>query len=295
MEANMIDINCVTDRRNILGEGPVWNPTEQVLYWVDIREPSICRYDPVRCSLTAWTMPELIGSLAVRSRGGLLLALHSRLARFDPQTLEIVSIASPEADSPHKRFNDGKCDRRGRFWVGSMNNEVRGDPSGVLYRLDAKHECVRMEAGFSTPNSLAWSPDDKWMYFADTFTRTIFAYAFDIDSGTISNRRVFAQIPEGSGGPDGSTVDTDGCLWNAVFGGWCLHRYTPDGRVDRVVDLPISQPTSCAFGGPNLDILYVTSATNRLRPGELSHQPLAGRLLALDVGAKGLPEPYFAG
>jgi sugar lactone lactonase YvrE len=291
----MVEIDCLTDRRNVLGEGPIWSPAEQALYWVDIRQPSVCRYDWVHRSLTTWAMPELIGSLAVRSQGGLLIALQSKLARFNPSTSEIVSIASPEGHLPPMRFNDGKCDRRGRFWVGSMNNEVRGDPSGVLYCLDSEHRSRKMEGGFSTPNSLAWSPDDKWMYFADTFTRTIFTYAFDIDSGTISNRRVFAQIAEGAGGPDGSTVDAEGCLWNAVYGGWCLHRYTPDGRVDRVVDLPISQPTSCAFGGPNLDILYVTSATNRLSPEELSRQPLAGGLLAVDVGAKGLPEPYFAG
>lgn len=291
----MTEINCVTDLRNILGEGPVWNPAEEALYWVDIRQPAVCRYDSVHRSLTTWAMPELIGSLAIRSQGGLLVALHSRLARFNPKTLEIVSIASPEGHLPHKRFNDGKCDRRGRFWVGTMNNEVRGDPSGVLYRLDAEHRCDRMEEGFSTPNSLAWSPDNTRMYFADTFTRTIFTYAFDIDSGTISNRRVFAQIPEGAGAPDGSTVDEEGFLWNAIYGGWRLHRYAPDGRVDRVVELPISQPTSCAFGGPNLDILYVTSATNRLSLEELSHQPLAGRLLALNAGVKGLPEPYFAG
>ena len=291
----MVEIDCVTSLRNILGEGPVWNPAEQALYWVDIRGPSVYRYDSVRGSLTTWAMPELIGSLAVRSRGGLLIALHSKLARFDPETLEILPIASPEGHLPHKRFNDGKCDRRGRFWVGSMNNEVRGDPSGVLYRLDAEYRCAKMEEGFSIPNSLAWSPDNKTMYFADTFTGTIFTYAFDIDGGTIADRRVFAQIAQGAGAPDGSTVDEQGCLWNAVYGGWRLHRYAPNGRIDRVVELPISQPTSCAFGGPNLDILYVTTATNRLDPQEMSRQPLAGMLLAIHVGTKGLPEPYFAG
>jgi sugar lactone lactonase YvrE len=240
-------------------------------------------------------MPEMVGSLAIRSRGGLLVALQSRLALFSLDTMEIVSVASPEGHLPHKRFNDGKCDRRGRFWVGTMNNLVRGEPSGALYRLSPEHHCDKVDEGFGIPNSIAWSPDDKTMYFADTFARMIFTYSFHIEDGAIGERRVFAHNEEGSGAPDGSTVDADGFLWNAVYGGWRLHRYAPDGRIDRAIELPVSQPTSCAFGGPNLDILYVTTATQRLSPEELSRQPLAGGLLAIDAGVKGLPEPYFGG
>ncbi len=291
----MLEVECIANLQNICGEGPVWSPVEQALYWVDIRAPSVCRYDSVHRLVKTWPMPEMVGSLAVRSRGGLLVALQSKLASFDPATMEIVPIASPEGDLPYKRFNDGKCDRRGRFWVGTMNDVVRGDPSGALYRLSPEHRCDKMDEGFGIPNSLAWSPDDRVMYFADTFTRTIFTYAFDIESGAIRDRRTFVRVENEPGAPDGSTVDENGFLWNAVYGGWRLHRYAPDGRIDRVIELPVSQPTSCAFGGPNLDILYVTTAIQRLKPEELAREPLAGGLLAVDVGVKGLPEPYFTG
>jgi sugar lactone lactonase YvrE len=152
-----------------------------------------------------------------------------------------------------------------------------------------------MADGIDIPNGLAWSPDDHTMYFADTFDRTIFAYSFDIDSGTIHDRQVFAELPDGGGVPDGSTVDADGFLWNAVYGGGRLNRYAPDGRLDRTVELPMTQPTSCTFGGPRLDTLYVTSASQRLSAAQLAHQPFAGATIAIDVGVKGLPEPYYAG
>jgi sugar lactone lactonase YvrE len=166
---------------------------------------------------------------------------------------------------------------------------------GSLYRIDAQHQVVKMAEGICIPNSLAWSPDDRTMYFADTFKRAIYAYSFDIDTGSISNQRVFARFAEGSGAPDGSTVDAEGFLWNAVYGGGRLHCYAPNGRLHRSVELPMSQPTSCAFGGTDLNTLYVTSASQRLRAEQLAREPFAGAIIAIDVGVKGLPEPQYVG
>src|SRR5262249_39828949 len=159
---------------------------------------------------------------------------------------------------PDNRTNDGKCDRRGRFWVGTMHNTVGGLPAGSLYRVDGDHSVHRMASAITIPNSLAWSPDDRTMYFADSSQRSIRSYAFDSETGDIADQRVFAQLSDGTGVPDGSTVDEAGFLWTAIYGGGRLHRYAPDGRLDRTVDLPMGQPTSCAFGGADFGTLYVT-------------------------------------
>ena len=293
----MSDVTCVLDARAILGEGPVWCPSDHALYWVDIRKPALHRLGPGRGATRSWPMPEEIGSFALRRDGGALVALRSGLAFLDLEAGSLARVCAPEPDKPQNRMNDGKCDRRGRFWVGTMSTlpaSVR-EPTGALYRLDHDLRWHRMLDGITVPNSLAWSPDDRTLYFADTPSRQIRAFDFDVERGTIANPRVFATLPEGVGFPDGSTVDADGFLWNAHFDGWRLTRYAPDGRVDRVIGLPVQRPTSCAFGGDNLDILYVTSASARLTEAELAKGPLAGGLFAVSVGVRGLPEPRFAG
>ena len=293
MEAQAVDIQRIGDTRDILGEGPVWCPREQALYWVDIRRPCLQRYDARSKQVTSWDMPELVGSLALCEAGGLLLALRSSLSRFDPVTGHMIRICAPEAERPNMRFNDGKCDRQGRFWVGTMNDVTR-EPTGSLYRLDANGDCRALAQGITIPNSLAWSPDDQTMYFADSFVHTIFNYPFDSATGNLGARRAFAKtLPPAI--PDGATVDTAGFLWSAHYDGWRITRYSPDGRIARTIDLPVQRPTSCAFGGPDLDILYVTTASQRLSAEELAQQPLAGALLALDVGVRGLPEPRYVG
>ena len=222
--------------------------------------------------------------------GGLLVALADRLAFFDPATAAIETVASLPSGL---RSNDGKCDRRGRFWIGTMHDAER-DPAGALYRLDGDRRLRTMLTGLVIPNALAWSPDDRVMYHADSFHGTIWAYDFDADAGSLGRRRVFAKTKAGVG-PDGATVDRDGFLWNAEYGGGRLVRYAPDGRIDRTVELPVTQPTSCAFGGSRLDVLYVTSSRQRMSPDEIEREPMAGGLFALDVGVSGLPEPRFAG
>jgi sugar lactone lactonase YvrE len=292
----VIDVACVVPARAILGESPIWDPVDEALWWVDIRRPAVHRYLPRTGAADAWPMPEEVGSLALRrERGrGLLLALRSGLAFFDPATGALERVCRPEPDQPDNRLNDGKCDRRGRFWVGSMHVSGR-QPTGVLYRVDPDLAWQRVVDGITVPNSLAFAPDDRTLYFADTPTRRIMAHGLDLERGALGPARVFVTVPDDAGYPDGSTVDAEGFLWNAHWDGGRLTRYAPDGRVDRVVPLPVTRPTCCAFGGSALDVLYVTTASVRLGEAELGRQPWAGGLLALDVGVRGLPEPRFAG
>jgi sugar lactone lactonase YvrE len=285
---------CVVDAKNKLGEVPVWDIVEQALYWVDIEGALLQRFHPGSGEVRKWRMPERICAFAVRERGGLVVALASGFAFFDPESGAVERLAAPEAHLPGNRMNDGKCDRRGRFWAGTMDDSLARS-TAALYRLDPDLSCRQMETGVGISNSLAWSPDNRTFYFADSLIKTIFAYDFDLDSGAIRGRRVFADCSGQLGSPDGSTVDVEGYLWNAQWGAWKLVRYAPNGRVDREVQLPVQMLTSCAFGGPDLSTLYVTSAVWDLDIGSLKSQPEAGGLFALDVGVRGLPEPRFAG
>jgi sugar lactone lactonase YvrE len=278
---------------DLLGESPVWDDRAQALWWVDVRTPCIRRHDLRDGHTASFAMPELVGSIGLRQRGGLVVALASAIALFDPGRGMLERIAAPEAGIAHRRFNDGRCDRQGRFWAGTMQDVTRA-PEGTLYRLDADARCTPAFNGIRAPNSLAWSPDGRTMYFADSYLQAIFAYPFDPIAGTVGERRVFATL-DGTRMPDGSTVDAEGFLWNAEYDGWRITRYAPDGRVDRTLHLPVQRPTSCAFGGPGLDVLYVTTACQRLTEAERAAQPLAGALLALDPGARGVAEPQFEG
>jgi L-arabinonolactonase len=221
----------------------------------------------------------------------LLLGLASGIAIFDLGSESMSNIVPVEADQPTTRINDGRCDRQGRFWVGTMHNRTRA-PEGVLYRLDSGCRLTAMHSGICIPNSLAWSPDGRTMYFADSLLYTIFAYDFDTASGEMGAERVFATT-KAPAFPDGSTVDAEGYLWNAEFNGGRVVRYAPDARIDRVIEMPTHRPTCCAFGGPDLDVLYITTASQQMSAEELAKQPFAGALLALDVGVRGLIEPRF--
>jgi sugar lactone lactonase YvrE len=275
-----------------LGECPLWDEREQMLWWVDSRWPAVKRFDPASGAVMMLVLPEVVGSIAFREKGGLLAATKSGIHFLDPAGGPLEARANPEAHLPENRFNDGRCDRQGRFWAGTMC-DARRDPAGSLYRFDADFACTKLRNAIIIPNSLAFSPDGRTMYFADTNRHTIWAYDYDPASGAAAKERVFADT--GSGRPDGSCVDAEGCLWNAEYGGWRLVRYSPAGKVDRVIDLPVANPTCCAFGGEDLGTLYVTTATQRLTAEDLAQQPLAGSLLALRPGATGLPESRFAG
>jgi sugar lactone lactonase YvrE len=287
----MLELVRIGETTNILGECPTWSPREGALYWIDVRRPALYRFDSGTKETRVWEMPETIGSMALsRSGRRLLLALKSSLSFFDPDSGKFELVAAPLA--PELRFNDGRCDRQGRFWVGSMDDRTRA-AVGSLYRVDATEGCVQVEGGVHVPNSLCWSPDGRTMYFGDSDLHTVFAYPYDPDSGSIGARRPFATT-SASAVPDGATVDSEGFLWLTEYGGWRIVRYAPDGRLDREIRLPLQNPTSCAFGGARLDTLFVTTASQRLSPEELSRQPLAGALIAMDVGVRGLPEPAYA-
>jgi sugar lactone lactonase YvrE len=275
-----------------LGECPLWDDREGALWWVDSRWPAVKRFDPSGGAVTMLVLPEIVGSIAFRERGGLIAATKHGLHLLDPETGALEARVNPEPERPDNRFNDGRCDRAGRFWAGSMS-DVNRDPTGTLYRFDADFSHAKLKHSIIIPNSLAFSPDGATMYFADTNRHTIWAYDYDLSSGTATGERVF--VDTGRGRPDGSCVDAEGCLWNAEYGASRLVRYTPAGKVDRAVELPVANVTCCCFGGGDLGTLYVTSATQRMSPEELAKQPLAGSLFALRPGVTGLPESRFAG
>lgn len=287
-------VTCVVEAGNRLGEVPVWDVAEQALYWVDIEGRLLQRYTPSTGAVERWAMPERIACFALRESGGLIVAFASGIAFYDLETREIDWIARPEADRPGNRFNEGKCDRRGRFWTGSMDDGLTRR-SGALYRVDPDRSVEMVLDGVGVSNSIVWSPDDRDFYFADTLEGVIWRFDFDAEAGRISNRRAIVDLRGSGFGPDGSTVDAEGCLWNAQWGGWRVARYSPEGELLRTVPLPVQKPTNCIFGGPDLATLYVTSAVADLDGAALAAQPLAGGLFALDVGVAGLPETRFAG
>jgi sugar lactone lactonase YvrE len=253
-----------------LGECPIWDG--KALWWVDIHGRAIKRFDG---ALEAWDVPEPVGSIAFRKAGGLLAAMQSGIFSWNAGHLERL-VKSP---TPELRFNDGRPDRGGRFfWVGTLR-DPSFDPVGSLYRFSAG-DLKPEKSGIKVPNSTAWSPDGKTMYFADSPLRTIWAYDYDAERGAISGERIFAKTQTGF--PDGSCVDADGCLWNAEYGGSRVVRYTPQGKPDRVIDVPAKNPTCCCFGGSDLKTLYITAAGG-------------GGVYAVNPGVSGLPEDRFSG
>ncbi len=288
----MTSVTCVHDAKALLGEGPFWDVTDQRLYWVDIKRHLIHRFDATSGRDESWSTPEDIGSLAVRERGGLVVALKSGFYFYDLDTGTATPAALPTGHADHNRFNDGKTDRQGRFWAGSMDDNEK-EPSGGLFRLHHDSQCEQFVDGIVCSNSLCWSPDSRTMYYADSLQRTVWAWDFEPDTGTISNRRPFVSVTESF--PDGATVDSEGFLWLALWDGWQVKRFDPSGRLERSVKLPVQRPTCPMFGGPNLDVVYVTSASIGLSEQQLKEQPLAGGLFAFEADVRGLPEMRFKG
>jgi sugar lactone lactonase YvrE len=285
------EIECAARGADLLGECPLWDGRE--LWWVDILAPALKRLDPARGAQRALALTEPIGSFALRRAGGILAAMKSGLYLLNPEDGRLEAVARPETGLPSNRFNDGRCDRDGRFWAGTMKDEGPREPAGSLYRLDPDGRCARMRGDLYVPNDLCWSPDGRTMYLSDTHRHVIWAFDYERASGAISRERVFAQGDALH--PDGACVDAEGCVWSCQYGGWRIVRFTPDGKTDRVLELPVANPTCCCFGGAALDTLYVTTATQKLAPDDLARQPLAGSVLALRPGVKGLPESRYAG
>jgi sugar lactone lactonase YvrE len=281
--------------RDRLGEGPVWNVHDQRLWWTDIQNRRLRRWSPSSRDIEDTAMPERLCSFALLEGrpGALLAAFETGLAWFEPERGRLDWIARPAPPGTGRRFNDGRTDRQGRFWVGTMveDEALAGPASAALWRFDSAEELVVCEADVSISNGLAFSPDGRTMYFADSPRQAIFAYDLDPDTGAIRGRRLFAEVERGY--PDGATVDAEGRLWSARWGAGQVVCHTPDGRVARVVETPASQPTCCAFGGADLSLLFVTSATDSLTAAEREAQPLAGGVFIYEADAMGLAEvPY---
>jgi L-arabinonolactonase len=293
----MTDIECVSDAKAQLGEGTYWDPATEALWWIDIYQKAIHRFDPLTRKTETHIAPELLGCLAVRASGGLVLTMASGFYFFDPATNRYDKITDPEADLPDNRFNDGKTDRQGRFWSGSMF-EAPGKPvvkNASLYRMDADLSVHKIVEGIGCSNGLAWSPDSRTMYYTDSHGSVVWAWDFDPATGDVENRRSFFDLSETKAIVDGSTVDAEGCYWATIpFQGKVL-RFDPAGKLMRTIELPTDLPTCCEFGGRDLDVLYVTTAIYNRAPEQLAAQRNPGGLFALDVGVKGLPLVPFAG
>ena len=283
----------------LLGESPVWHPGEQVLYYCDIPGHSLQRFDPATQALAQWSFEAEPASVAPVLGGGLLLAMRDGLWRFDVASGKRKRLAEPPYDMAKERFNDGKSDPQGRFWVGTIY-EPREPALASLYCFSAG-KLVRRKDSITVSNGLAWSPNGRTMYWSDTKAHTIFAFDFDPASGALANQRVFAsfpvkqagQAPDTYGGrPDGAAVDAEGCYWVAMFEGQRVLRLSPQGEVIRELRLPVRCATMPCFGGPDLKTLYVTTAREKRPEAELAAQPLAGCVLALDVDVPGLPANF---
>lgn len=289
------DVELVVDAKAQLGEGPVWHARDQVLYWVDIEGAALHRYDPSGQPDTVFPVGCRIGAAVPRKTGGMVLATENGFEAFDFETRAKTVLADPESHLPDNRFNDGKCDARGRFWAGTMSM-VKQKQAGSFYVLEPDGSTRHLFGGVTTSNGLGWSPDGRTMYYIDTPTLQVAAFDFDVDQGQLSNRQVIITFPDGIGRPDGMTVDAEGMLWIAHWEGSRVTRWNPaDGSLLATVPLPADRVTCPTFGGKDLDILYVTTARHGLDQDALARQPHAGGLFALCPGVCGLPTHEFAG
>lgn len=277
----------------LLGEGPVWVAREAALYWVDIEGAAIFRWIAASGATTSWMPPFAVGALAPRAAGGFVAATANGFALIDPAAGRYQPLHDPEPHFPRNRFNDGKLDRHGRFWAGTMDGDgAHAHARGSLYRLDPGLRSTRVDEGYGVTNGPAFDRDGARMFHTDSVARTIWVFDLAPD-GEAHDKRVFAQFTEAEGSPDGMTVDADGCLWIAFWDGWCLRRLGPGGERLDEMRLPVQRPTSCAFGGENLDRLFVTSARTGIAAGALERQPWAGDLLVLDAGVRGVADTLF--
>ena len=290
-------IEVLVDVKTTLGEGPLWDVEQQRLYWIDSFDGRVFRSTHDGREIRAWDVPEKIGSIAIRKDGnGAICSLANGFHTLDFKTGDVALIHDPEPGKDANRINDGKVDKRGRFIAGSMDTQESG-PNGALYRLDPDMSVHKIDDGIIVSNGPCWSPDGRTFYFADSWSGEIWAYDYDLDTGNVSNRRTFTKVDTSDGGAaDGATVDSEGYVWSAGVYVGKLYRYAPDGTVDRIIDMPVKKVTSVNFGGPNLDILYVTSMAKPPLPRFPGDGVLRGSLFAIyDLGITGVPEPRFGG
>ncbi|WP_183873101.1 SMP-30/gluconolactonase/LRE family protein [Pedobacter sp. AK017] len=287
-------IDIVSKHRCQLGECPVWDVKKQVICWIDILRGEIHQYSPVDSTHVKLAVPPLTGSMALCKDGNFIAALRSGISFIDRKTAEIKFISNPETHLPFNRFNEGKCDPEGRFWVGTMSLTDE-EKKGSVYALDEKLKIDKKITEVSISNGLAWSGDKKTLYYIDTPTFEIVSYDYDSSTGTITNRKVVIKVSEKDGYPDGMTIDNEGMLWVAHWDGWQITRWDPiNGEKLLSIPMPVARVTSCTFGGKNLNDLYVTSARTGLSTSDLKKQPEAGAIFVIrNSSFKGLPAIEF--
>ena len=285
-------ITVVADVKAVLGEGPAWVTREQALYWLDIKGRRLFRINDKE--FREWPTPMRVGSIAPREGGGFIAGTDGGFYTVEVgDELAFTRLFDPEEDLPDNRFNDGKVDRDGRFWAGTMDDTEQA-AVGTLYRLEDINGSTIIDQGYGVTNGPAFSPSGEWMYHTDSVRRRIYRFPLAPD-GTVGAREIFLHFSAQEGYPDGMTVDAEGCLWVAFWDGWAVRRFGPDAALLDTIEVPVQRPTSIAFGGPDLDRMYITSARVGLDETALAVQPYAGALFMVEAGIKGIAERPFAG
>jgi sugar lactone lactonase YvrE len=291
-----MEIVNIAPERASLGESPVWSADEGALYWVDINGCRLHRADYPSLNVQSWDTPSPAGMIALRSQGGLMVAMVDGLYAFDPETEDWQLLVALETDQPDNRPNDGKCDAAGRLWVGTMNMADHMQPTGSFYRIDTDLSIEKIAGDIRIPNGLAWSPDDTAMYRTDTRSGVVWRYAFDAKAGTLgAETEFFGFDGREIGGVDGAAMDSGGGYWAALYGGSRVVRINGDGEIDRDIPLPAKQPTMPCFGGPEMKTLFVTSAAQNLDEAFLAAEPDNGGLLMVETDVTGHPVHSFGG
>jgi sugar lactone lactonase YvrE len=287
------DVSCALPFKALQGEGPLWVPGQDVLYWVDILAPAFHVYNPALKHNRTVPLRFMISAVAQIDESRVLLITQKGLHELDLRSNRMTFLVDPEPDTPTNRLNDAKVDRAGRLWVGSM--AIDGSPGhGALYSVDRHLKVIQHDSGLAIPNGIAWSPDDRWMYFADSGTNTVYRARFDLASGSPGAREPLIRTAPDRGRPGGLTVDAQGTIWVAMYDGWSVDRFSPEGVLLESIALPVPRPTSCMFGGPDLDTLYVTTARIRLSAERIAEGPMSGSILAIHRSdMRGLRETSF--
>lgn len=283
--------------QNKLGEGPLWHPDQKTLYWVDIHQNKVEQLNPQTGARKTIHFDTAVTALGIRQNGGFIAATADGIGFWDGSSTQVELFDRPEKHLPKNRFNDGAVGPGGRFWAGTMCEDVDTDapPPGSFYRVDVSQKVKKVESGLFISNGLGWSPDQTYFYLTDSVRRVIYRYRYDLDSGQISEREDFIHTPDEPGVPDGLAVDAEGCLWSARWGGWKVTRYSPQGKTIEEISLPVAHPTSCAFGGKALTTLYITSAWTPLSAAERAEQPLAGDIFSVELEVQGQTPYRFSG
>jgi sugar lactone lactonase YvrE len=290
-----MNLRVAVETRDSLGESVFWHAGEQALYWIDFYGPVLHRWNPVSGVRNDWTIPgsQVVGSAVPANNGRVLLALDSGLHVFDPEDGSTRFFADPNGGRPGIGYNDAKVDRAGRYWIGTYDTEER-EPRGILYCVASDGTASVADSGYMVCNGPAFSPKGRILYFSDTAGSRLLAYDLDLDTGRPGKARLFSRISADDGLPDGLTVDREGFLWCAHYGGGRVTRFAPDGDIDRTIELPVPYVTSCCFGGPSLETLYITTARSGMDTAALTASPSAGALFAIEPGVQGLPDRVFS-